>query len=116
MTDEEMLKKKNFVVVGDTINPEKYAYKIKNALIENGYNVFAVGKELTSLNDIDSNIDVLDLCINPIRGLSILKECKKYIPFVLIQPGAGSNELELYLNEKNIPFRKGCILKALEER
>jgi len=116
MTNKEMLEKKTFVVVGDTINKDKYAYRIKNALLEKGYTVFAVGKELNSLNDIDSDIDVLDLCINPIKGLSILKESKKDIHFVLIQPGAGSEEIERYLNEKNIAFRNGCVLKALEER
>ena len=116
MTNEEMLNKRRFAVVGDTINSEKYAYRIKNALLENGYDVASVGKELKSIDDIEGEIDVLDLCINPIKGLSLLKETKKEIPFVLIQPGAGSEDIERYLTEKGIPFRNGCVLKALEER
>ena len=65
---------KNFVVVGNTINEEKYACKIKNKLIAANYNVECVGKELKSINDVNMDIDVLDLCINPNLGINLLKE------------------------------------------
>ena len=65
MTLEQVMKLKNFVVVGNTINEEKYAYKIKQGLIEAGYNVECVGKELHSINDVNMEIEVLDVCINP---------------------------------------------------
>lgn len=116
MTNKEILEKRNFVVVGDTINKEKYAYRIKEALIANGYNVECVGKELKALDDVDRDIDIVDLCINPTKGLEILQSTNKDIPFVLIQPGAGSDEIESYLNSSRIEFKNGCILKALEER
>ncbi len=115
MTNKEMLSKKRFVVVGDTLNPEKYAYRIKTALLNSGYEVFSVGKELKSINEVE-DFDVLDLCINPVKGLMLLKETNKTIPFVLIQPGAESEEIDSYLKEMGIPFRHGCVLKALEER
>ena len=44
MTLENVMKLKNFVVVGNTINEEKYAYKIKDGLLKAGYNVECVGK------------------------------------------------------------------------
>ena len=34
---------------------------------------------------------------------------------VVIQPGAGSDELENYLKENNIPYVNDCILMALGE-
>ncbi|MCS4465479.1 CoA-binding protein [Clostridium botulinum] len=39
-------------------------------------------------------MEVLDLCINPIKGLDIVKEASKLgINKILIQPGAESNEI-----------------------
>ena len=113
MNDKEMLSKRVFAVVGDTVNEQKYAYKIKKALLENGYTVYAVGKESASLNDIPP-FDILDLCIHPVKGLKLLSEYKGTIPFVLIQPGASSPEIIAFLDEKKIPYQDGCVLRALE--
>jgi len=99
--------------VGDTLNPEKYAYKIKQGLLEHGYTVHAVGKELASFNDIPGEIDIIDLCINPVKGLALIKECKKSFKCIVIQPGAESEELLSYLNEKNLPYIEGCVLVGL---
>ena len=43
---KEIMNQKSFAVVGDTLNEEKYAYKIKTQLIAKGYKVSSVGKEL----------------------------------------------------------------------
>lgn len=113
MTYSEILKKGSFVVAGDTLNPEKYAAKIKQALIDNGYSVECVGKERASLNELEKPYDILDLCIHPVKGLKLLEEAEVKPSFVLIQPGAGSPEIEAYLSESGIAHRDGCILKAL---
>ena len=114
MTYRELLEKKTFAVAGDTLNPDKYAYRIKKALIDRGYTVYAVGKEAKSLDDIPS-FDVLDLCINPVKGLELIQSAHNAIPYVLIQPGAGSDEIRSYLTSHSIPFDDGCVLKALGE-
>ena len=111
---KEIMDKKNFVVLGDTLNEEKYACKIKNKLKEYHYNVSCVGKELDSINDVVEEIEVLDLCIHPAKGIQLLKECTKTIPCVLIQPGAQSEEIFEYLKENNIPYLEGCALKGIE--
>lgn len=113
MTLENVMKLKNFVVVGNTINEEKYAYKIKDGLLKAGYNVECVGKELDSINDVTMDIDVLDLCINPNLGIKLLTENTKKIRVVIIQPGAESEEIIQYLKEKNIEYIEGCLLLAL---
>lgn len=110
---KEIMKLNDFVVVGNTIDSDKYAYKIKHKLLENGYNCYPVYKEYKSINDINSNIDVIDLCINPVKGLEIIKECKKEFKTVVIQPGAESDELKSYLKENNIDFIEGCLLVGL---
>lgn len=110
---KEIMEQKVFAVVGDTVNCEKYAYKIKQGLTEHGYTVHSVGKELASLNDIPEGIDIIDLCIHPVKGLSLMRECRKPFKCIVIQPGAESDELIAYLNENNLPFIKGCLLVGL---
>ncbi len=110
---KEIMNQRVFAVAGDTLKEEKYAYKIKKGLLEHGYKVHAVGKELSSFNDITDEIDIIDLCINPARGLELIQECKKTFKCIVIQPGAESEELLAFLNEKNLPYIQGCLLVGL---
>ena len=77
MNLKEIMAQKRFAVLGDTLNPEKYAWQIKHKLLDAGYTVYAVGKELSSLNDIPDNIDIIDLCIHPAKSLQLLQKNKK---------------------------------------
>lgn len=113
MNIKEVMSYKTFVVCGNTIQEDKYAFKIKNALLEAGYNVFSVGKELSSINDVNEEIDIIDLCINSTLGLKLLKENKKAFKMIIIQPGAESEELISYLKENDLPFMEACILVGL---
>ena len=110
---KEIMQQKRFAVLGDTRNPDKYAYKIKQGLLEKGYTVYSVGKELSSLNDIEDEIDIIDLCIHPAKGLQLLKECQKSFQCIVIQPGASSEELLAYLKQQNISYIDGCLLVGL---
>jgi len=113
MKMNEVMKQKSFVILGDTLNEEKFAYKIKEAMISKGYKVQAVGKELKSINEAEGEIDVIDLCINPVKGLALLKENEKKFKSVVIQPGAGNDELVAYLEENGIPYINDCLLQGL---
>lgn len=113
MNLQEIMQKKRFVVVGDTRNEEKYAFKIKHALLEHGYQVQCVGKELASLNDVEGPLEIVDLCIHPAKGIRLLEACRKPVEAVLIQPGAESEEILTFLKEKGIPFLEGCALVGL---
>ncbi|MBQ9207823.1 MAG: CoA-binding protein [Treponema sp.] len=110
---KEIMAQRVFAVAGDTLNEEKYAYKIKHGLLEHGYTVHAVGKELASFNDIGGDIDIIDLCIHPVKGLALIKDCKKPFKCIVIQPGAESEELLAYLNENALPYIQGCLLVGL---
>ncbi|MDD3027508.1 MAG: CoA-binding protein [Erysipelotrichaceae bacterium] len=110
MNLEEVMKYDNFVVLGNTIDKNKYACKIKNRLLDCGYNAVGVYKELESLNDVDFDIEVLDLCINHHLGIKFLKENKKPIKVVVIQPNAGSKEITDFLDDRGIPYIDGCLL------
>lgn len=110
---KEIMDQKVFAVVGDTLTAGKYACKIKKRLLENGYSVYGVGKELASLNDIEENIDVIDLCINPAKGLELIKDNRKSYKCIVIQPGAESDELCSYLRANEIPFIENCLLVGM---
>ena len=110
---KEIMEQKVFAVVGNTLDGEKYAYKIKKAMLERGYTVYAVGKELVSINDVPEEIDIIDLCIHPVKGLDLMKECRKSFKCIVIQPGAESPELLQYLNDQKLPYIQGCLLVGL---
>lgn len=109
----EVMEQKVFAVLGDTLNPEKYAAQIKTQMISKGYTVYGVGKELGSINDIEEEVDVIDLCINPIKGLKLLKECEKPFKTVVIQPGAESDDIKTFLKEKGYDYTESCLLVGL---
>lgn len=110
---KEIMAQRVFAVAGDTLNEEKYAYKIKQGLLAQGYTVYCVGKELKSFNDIPGDIDIIDMCIHPAKGLALIKECSKDFKCIVIQPGAESGELLEYLDERGLPYLQGCVLVGL---
>lgn len=120
MTAADMMEFKNWVVVGDVVNEDKYAYKILKKLKNSGYNVEGLHPKskteeiYTSLKDVPYKIDVIDLCINPNKGIEIIKEAATLkIDKVLIQPGAGSNEIKEYCINAGIKVVDGCALVEL---
>lgn len=114
MKMSEVMRQQTFAVVGDTLNTQKFACKIKYDLRANGYIAWPVGKELASINDIPEEIDIIDLCINPKEGIRLLKECEKKVKGVVLQPGAGSDEIRTYLAQENIPYIDDCVWKRLK--
>ena len=122
MLAKDFLNFKNLCVVGDVGNEKKYAYRILNKLKENGYNAFGVSlKEgeniFKSLSEVPYNIEVIDLCINPIKGIEFIKEAKALeINKVLIQPGAESEEILNFCKENSICAIEGCALVELSRK
>ncbi|MDO4622511.1 MAG: GDSL-type esterase/lipase family protein [Eubacteriales bacterium] len=110
---EAIMRKQVFAVVGNTVDPSKTAAKIKGELLAHKYTVYAVGKELHSLNQISEKIDVIDLCIHPVKGLELLREFTGTCDCVVIQEGAGSPEIISWLRTHHIPFIDGCLLAAM---
>lgn len=111
----------NWVVVGDVTNQTKYAYRILNTLRSEKYNVAGVNprgdgeQSFISLKAVNYKIEVIDLCINPKLGIEIMKEANEMgIKNVLIQPGAGSEEILNYCKDNGINAFQGCVLKQLE--
>jgi predicted CoA-binding protein len=120
MNAGELLNYKNWIVVGDVLNKDKYAYRILNALKENGFETVGVnprdvsGKLYRNLNEIPYKIDVIDLCINPINGIKIVEIAAELgVNKILIQPGAESSEILSLCKKKGIIAIEGCALIEL---
>ncbi|NLZ50031.1 MAG: CoA-binding protein [Clostridiales bacterium] len=120
MDASTFMKYNNWVVAGDVVNEEKYAYKIKRRLEEAGYKVSGMKPGLSqegvypSLKEVPYKIDVLDLCINPKVGIKVVEEAKELgIDKILIQPGAESEEIISYCRENSIVAIEGCALVEL---
>ncbi len=113
MNLQQILQKRRFTVVGNTLEPGKPARQIKEQLSARGYTVYAVGKELPALNDVPDELEAVDLCIHPAKGLRLLEACTRPIGCVVIQPGAESDEICALLARRGIPFLKGCLLVGM---
>jgi len=131
-------------VVGDVLNPSKPAHDIVNHLTRHDRVVYPVnpriqdrdlmrlrearreerrtkdgaGEEMDVSNSVDGVtgkvVDVLDLCIAPAVGLSIVQQAKALgINNVFIQPGAESSEIIAYCNANGMNVHQGCVLREM---
>lgn len=97
---EEILEQKRFAVTGVSRNPEKYGYKVYQALKSAGYTVFAVNPNADtidgdpcypSLDNLAGQIDVVVTVTPPeITEVTIHLAGRLRIPFVWMQPGSES--------------------------
>ncbi|MGL4951953.1 MAG: CoA-binding protein [Mycoplasma sp.] len=103
-------------ILGDTISIDKKAFEIKQLFISNE-NLFCIDKEIENLNFVNCEIDVLILCMNPFKSINILNDYKnlRTVKNVIIQPGAGSEEIENLLNNNKLKYTNGCVLKYFSE-
>lgn len=119
MKASELMSYKNWIVIGDVENSSKYAYKILKSLEMAGFNVTGFNPRnkndsLKDIKNIEGNIEVLDLCINPKDGIKILESAAEIgINKILIQPGAESDEILNFCENKGMIAIEGCALVEL---
>ncbi|WP_312712393.1 CoA-binding protein [Proteiniclasticum ruminis] len=123
MEAKDFLKYKNWVVAGDVLNEMKYAGRIYQKLNRRGYRVAglhpkeenpSVFKSFQEMEGEDEKYEVLNLVINPTRGLEIVKEAEAYgIKMVLAQPGARSYEIQDFCVKHGMEYVEGCTLVEL---
>ena len=69
-----------------------------------------------NLSDIPYKVEVLDLCINPYKGIKIIKEAHGLkIDKILIQPGAESPEILDFCKVNGMQAIEGCALVELSK-
>lgn len=122
---QEMLKQKVWAVVGASIHPDKYGYKLYKKLKDHGYRVYPVNpgydmvdgdKCYPSLSELPEKPDVIDMVVNPRIGHGIIEEATSLeIPYIWLQPGTHDPSIIQQLEEKGIAYVKNCVLVALRE-
>lgn len=123
---ENMLDKKNWVVVGAHPNPEKFGNKIYNKLVKFGYNVIPVNpvyeevegkKTVASLKDVKEPFDCINVVVSPKRAMVVVKEAIELgIKYIWFQPGAFNEEVIDYAenNGLEVVFH-ACVLVELDK-
>ncbi|MFO7814816.1 MAG: CoA-binding protein [Halanaerobiales bacterium] len=119
----DTLEMKNWAVVGATNKEDKYGYKIVKKLDEHNYNVYPINPSLEeidgikvydSLSEIEADIDVVDIVVNPQIGKHVMKEVNKLgIKYVWLQPGTRSDEIREFAEENGIKRVESCIYATL---
>lgn len=123
MMEEEMLKKKVWVVVGANENPEKYGNMIYRKLKAHGYTVYPVNpnyemiegdkcyKDLSSLPEVP---EVIDMVVSPKRGFEVIEEAAKLgVKNIWLQPGTYNNTIMDLISSKGLNAVQACVLVAL---
>jgi hypothetical protein len=123
MTEEMMLDKKVWAVVGANDNPEKYGNMIYKKLRAKGYKVYPVNpkyeiiegdqcyKDLTSLPE---KPEVIDMVVSPKRGIPVINEAAELgIENIWLQPGTYNDELMDLIEKKGLNAVQACVLVAL---
>ena len=121
----ETLELANWAVVGATDKKNRFGYKIVKILKENGYIVFPINPKLdevagrkcfSSLPEVPEKIDVVDMVVNPKIGIEVMEEvAKEKVHYVWLQPGARSEEIRKFAEEKDIYLVEDCIYATLKE-
>ncbi|UWG96362.1 CoA-binding protein [Dehalobacter sp. DCM] len=123
VSEESMLAKKVWAVVGATQNPQKYGYKLYRKLKNRGYTVYPVNPVYP---DIDGDVcfpklsslpqvpEVINMVISPKKGSEILEEAAKLgVKNIWFQPGTYDDELIALCNKLEIDYVLGCVLISL---
>ena len=123
MTEEMMLGKKIWAVVGANTDREKYGNKIFRRLLEKGYAVYPVNpnhdsveghicyKDLASLPELP---EVIDMVVSPKRGRAVIEEAAGLgIKNIWLQPGTHNDELMQLISDRGLTAVQACVLVAL---
>lgn len=123
MTEEAMLEKKVWAVVGANDNPEKFGNRIYKKLKAHGYKVYPVNpnyeeidgdtcyKNLSSLPEVP---EVIDMVVAPKRGIAVIEEAAGLgVRNIWLQPGTYNEELLRLIENSGMNAVQACVLVAL---
>lgn len=124
---EKMLQKKVWAVAGVTERKDRYGYKIWKKLKEHDYETYGINpnyeeiegeKIYSSVKDIPTKIDVLDMVVAPKIGMNTLDEAKEAgVEYIWFQPGSFNDEI--ISRAKELEFKilyDDCVYAVLMQR
>lgn len=119
MSKDLFLALNHWAVVGDVLNPEKFAYKIVQKLLRKGYEVSRVHPRggdgvYVSLKDMPKQPDVLCLVVNPKTGLEYVTEAAGLgVKHAWLQPGADAEDVVKHCQGLGTQVVQSCVLVEL---
>lgn len=121
-----MLSKKVWAVVGARSEPDKYGFKIVRRLKDLGYVVYPVNPTIQqvdgltcypTLESLPQMPDVVDLVVNPKRGLETLRAAAGLgIRLIWAQPGTQDDALLALAKSLDLCVLEDCVLAATADR
>ena len=118
----EMLRLKNWAVIGANSNPEKYGNMIYRKLKSKGYNVYPVNPVYPEiegetcypdLSSLPRTPDVINMVVSPKRGGAFLKEAAELgVKYVWLQPGTHDESIMGLIDDLGMMALQGCVLVA----
>lgn len=113
---------KKTVVIGASTNPERYAFKATQMLLQYGHEVVLFGLRAGQVagNDIQTNLEHID-GVDTVTLYVSEKNQSAYIPFILalnpkrviFNPGTENQEFMALLEENKIEVLEACTLVLL---
>lgn len=113
---------KKTLVIGASLNPEKYSYLVIQKLISNDFEIRALGRvegevygvKIHTLKKMFKNINTITLYLNKKNQVEFYDYILKIKPKrVIFNPGTENIELEYLLSKNNIAFERSCTLVLL---
>nr|WP_294899301.1 CoA-binding protein [uncultured Pedobacter sp.] len=114
--------KKKTLIIGATPNPERYAYKAANKLVQHGHSIVNVGvkkgevagQPIEKPETIHTDIDTITLYVNPINQKDLYQYILTTKPKrIIFNPGTENPELEREAEELGIETLEACTLVLL---
>jgi len=117
--------KTSFAVVGASNNPEKYGYKVLQALLKKTKNIYPInpkeneilGKKCyKELSEIKEKLDIVVFVVPPIVTLEILKKNFAKKNLFWFQIGSFDENVINFCEENGLEYEnKKCIIKESEK-
>jgi len=121
--NKTMLDKKVWAVVGATVNPEKFGYKIYRRLKQKCYEVYAVNPMYdivdgdpcyNSLSELPKVPEVIDMVVSPKRAMPVIEEAARLgVKYIWFQPHTYDEEVLRFAEQQGIQYVLDCVLVAL---
>lgn len=115
--------KKNVAIIGASANREKLGNKAVRAFRLAGNEVFPINlnekiiegvKVYQKISDVPEKIDIVSMYVKPEIGLTLAPGIiEKGVKEVYINPGAGSEALVGYLEDRGVVVHQECSIRAL---
>ena len=127
MIKEEMLRLKNWAIVGATPKKDRFGYKIWKQMQEKGYTVYGVNPNYTSiddipvyatLSDIGKPVDAIDMIIGAKHVPAVLEEAQALgIRNIFFQPGSTDESVIERAEEMGFNIiTDDCIYRSLNQK